>query len=100
MSTTHYNQLNPGEQERLAKLAEECAEVIQVIGKILCHGYSSIYPESGPTNRMRLEEELGHLKAWEYLICKAGDISQKAINDSMIGKAKDVEIRRLWVHHQ
>ena len=34
----HFNNLTPGEAERLAILAEECGEVIQIIGKILRHG--------------------------------------------------------------
>lgn len=38
MSTRHFNNLTPGEAERLAMLAEECGEVIQAVGKILRHG--------------------------------------------------------------
>jgi hypothetical protein len=36
-----FNQLTDAEAERLALLAEECGEVVQVIGKILRHGYES-----------------------------------------------------------
>ncbi len=32
---THFNELTPAEAERLAYLAEECGEAIQIIGKIL-----------------------------------------------------------------
>ena len=59
----HFNQLTPAEAERLAMLAEECGEVIQVVGKILRHGYESTHPEGGPTNRQTLEHELGDIKA-------------------------------------
>ena len=39
------NGLSPAQAERLAMLAEECGEVIQVIGKILRHGYASFHPD-------------------------------------------------------
>ena len=34
-----FNELSPAEVERLAILAEEMGEAIQVIGKVLRHGY-------------------------------------------------------------
>jgi hypothetical protein len=46
--------LNPAQAERLAILAEECGEIVQVIGKILRHGFESTHPEGGPTNRQLL----------------------------------------------
>jgi hypothetical protein len=33
------------ERERLAMLAEEAGEIVQIIGKILRHGYESYHPE-------------------------------------------------------
>lgn len=60
----HFNNLTPAEAERLAMMAEECAEVIQIIGKILCHGYDSYHPERPAlTNRMLLVNELTDLIA-------------------------------------
>ena len=41
MSTNHFNKLTEAEQERLVILAEECSEVIQIVCKILRHGYDS-----------------------------------------------------------
>ncbi len=41
----HFNRLTPAEAERLAMLAEEAAEVIQIVGKILRHGYASYHPD-------------------------------------------------------
>jgi len=57
-------------------LAEECGEVIQVIGKILRHGYDSTHPNDpeGDTNRALLENELGDLNAALQLMTEAKDI--------------------------
>ena len=41
----HFNKLTPAEAERLAMLAEECGEVVQIVGKILRHGYDSQHPD-------------------------------------------------------
>lgn len=43
---THFNDLEPGEAERLAILAEEAGELIHAIGKILRYGYESHNPDS------------------------------------------------------
>lgn len=59
MMTNHFNNLTPAEAERLAMLAEECAEVIQIIGKIQRHGYDSYHPnDPRTTNRDLLAKEL------------------------------------------
>lgn len=55
----NFNELRPDQTERLAMLAEECAEIIQVIGKILRHGYDSYHPDSpNVTNRDLLNREI------------------------------------------
>ena len=41
----HFNQLTPAQAERLAMLAEEAAETIQIVGKILRHGLDSYHPD-------------------------------------------------------
>jgi len=62
--TGHFNQLTPAQAERLAMLAEECAEVIYVIGKILRHGYGSHHPDRPHvSNRALLRHELTDLRA-------------------------------------
>jgi hypothetical protein len=73
---THFNQLTPAEAERLAMLAEECGEVIQVIGKILRHGYDSYHPDQQGTkpdlrftNRKALGAELCDLFSVADIIC-------------------------------
>jgi len=55
--------LTEAELERLAILAEECAEVQQIIGKIIRHGYESYHPDDldKTPNRKHLERELGDL---------------------------------------
>jgi hypothetical protein len=60
----HFNNLTPAEAERLAMLAEECAEVIQIVGKILRHGYDSYHPKDpSMDNRDLLAKELADLDA-------------------------------------
>ncbi len=49
-----FNQLTPAQAERLAMLAEECAEVIQIVGKILRHGYESHHPDDPKTTNLHL----------------------------------------------
>lgn len=59
----HFNKLTPAELERLAILAEECGEVIQVVNKVIRHGYEDYSPfdETKTTNRSNLEKEIGDL---------------------------------------
>lgn len=60
----HFNKLTPAEAERLAMLAEECGEVIQIVGKILRHGYDSYHPVNPRlTNRDLLANELRDVNA-------------------------------------
>lgn len=92
----HFNSLSPAEVERLALLMEECGEVIQVIGKVLRHGYASYHPDTGKTNREDLERELGDLWAACSLMTGAGDISLSKVCDSKQAKLSSVG---RWLHH-
>lgn len=68
------NQLTPAQMERLAMLAEECAEVIQVIGKIQRHGYYSYHPDNpNLSNLQLLQKELHDLSAVLFGMYDAGD---------------------------
>ena len=69
----HFNSLTPAEAERLAMLAEECAEVIQIVGKILRHGYESRHPDGGPNNRSILEREITDLMAVSSAMVNCAD---------------------------
>lgn len=95
----HFNALTPAEAERLACLAEECGEVIQVIGKILRHGFDDWSPldDTKTTNRQNLERELGDLSAVCHRMEIGGDIRRGPIQD-----AHEAKLEKLpkWTHHQ
>jgi NTP pyrophosphatase (non-canonical NTP hydrolase) len=88
---------NPAERERLTLLAEECAEVIQAVTKILRHGYSSHHPNGGADNRQNLEGELGDLRFATILMCEAKDIKKDEIHTNAHDKGERV---RQYLHHQ
>lgn len=95
----NFNELTPAEIERLAILVEETGEALQMIGKILRHGYESHNPliEDSLTNRTDLELELGDVFSAINRMSKAGDIDIEDIESHSI--VKDVKIKR-WLHHQ
>lgn len=85
------NELSSAQQERLVLLAEEAAEVIQVVGKILRHGYTSTHPNGGPNNLALLETELGHVEAAKKLLIARGDISFSRVTSESINKLATVQ---------
>ncbi len=90
------NGLTPAQAERLAMLAEECGEVVQVIGKILRHGYDSRHPNGGPTNKELLAAELRDVDAVVRAMGRyeMRDFSMK----DEVGMAWDK--KRRFAHHQ
>ena len=94
----HFNGLTPAEAERLAMLAEECAEVIQAAGKILRNGYGSCHPDHPRvTNRALLGREVTDLLAVLYLM--EGDFDTLPFEDS--AEADNAALRKLrFTHHQ
>jgi hypothetical protein len=93
------NQLSAAEVERLALLMEECAEVQQVIGKILRHGFESYNPHdpARTTNRALLEKEMGDLRAVTRLLYREDDVSEGAIARACTAKTASMQ---QWLHHQ
>jgi NTP pyrophosphatase (non-canonical NTP hydrolase) len=94
---TGFNKLSNAEAERLALLSEELGEVQQVIGKILRHGYESIHPNGGPTNRKLLEAELGDVLNAIELMYLFNDFGENLVDQNASSKAKYVG---QWLHHQ
>lgn len=92
----HFNKLTPAQAERLAMLAEECGEVIQIIGKILRHGYDSYHPVNPRvSNRDLLAKELRDVNA--VLMAMRRDELQGYSVQDVIG----VWERKLqYTHHQ
>lgn len=85
------NGLSQAEVERLALLMEEAAEVQQIIGKILRHGYESYHPDNvNVSNRQLLEKEVGDLLAAISISRTAGDFSLQSVLDAFKSKMKRV----------
>lgn len=101
MITKHFNELDEAEQERLAILAEECAEVGHIICKILRHGYQSTNPKDcilpRKTNREILELELGDLMHAICRLTEAGDLSGASIDMRAEWKRSAIAP---YLHHQ
>lgn len=97
--TPHFNALSPSEAERLALVTEEMAEAIQIIGKIMRHGFDSSNPtvKGGETNREALTRELGDVLHSIYRLGEAGDVQMDAIEERE--SQKRVSIVK-WLHHQ
>jgi len=95
----NFNELTSAETERLALLAEEMGECIQVIGKILRHGYESHNPldEDSLHNRAYLEKEIGDVELIIFLMAEANDINRNAADRSRIEKGNKIG---RWLHHQ
>lgn len=96
MSSEQYNDLTPGEHERLTILCEELSEVQQVICKIFRHGYEEGHPSGNTRNREDLEEELGHVMCAVAHMLHAGDVDAECIGDSTDEKSKRVT---KYMHH-
>lgn len=95
----NFNKLTPAELERLSCLAEECAEVIQCVSKVIRHGYAD-YSPNDPThtdNRKNLERELGDLRYWMIRMSVEGDVSRDEIHRNADLKGAKVA---QWLHHQ
>lgn len=96
---TPVSHLTLAEIERLSKLAEECGEVVQMVGKILVHGYESFSPFDldQETNRSGLLREIANISAVVGLMLKNGDLPHPPTNEQIDEKMKDLY---KYTHHQ
>lgn len=92
--------MTEAERERLAMLAEEAGKIVQIVGKILRHGYESYHPDDllKVTNRQHLTNELQDIDGIVYGMVSNGDLN---IHDFGLEKAIATWQRKLkWTHHQ
>lgn len=92
--TEHFNKLTPAEAERLAMLAEECGEVIQIVCKILRHGMHYTHPVSGKTNARLLSEELCDVQTVAAQLRSDG-VPEFSLDDMFKAWKKKLK----WAHH-
>lgn len=74
------NKLNESLREVLLITQEECAEVTQAISKVLRFGTEKRWPEDAPTNREKLEEEIGDLLAMIDILIERAYLSDSFVN--------------------
>lgn len=92
----HFNNLTPGQAERLAILTEELGEAQQAIGKILRHGYFSTHPVGGENNREALERELGDVSYAITTLCATEDLREDVILEWTNIKSDNI---KKYLHH-
>lgn len=76
-------------------LAEEAAEVIEVLSRIIRikskavrFGIDDFHPKNGAVNRISLEEEIGHFSAMVDILIKRGVLTELGINSAHDAKLK------------
>jgi hypothetical protein len=76
-------------KEILLITQEECAEVTQAISKVFRFGFDDCWPRGEdwvPTNKERLEEEVGDLLCMIDVMVENGIISDENLNKARIRK--------------
>ena len=98
----HFNRLTPAEAERLAMLSEECGEVVQIVGKILRHGYESHHPDSPDlSNRDLLAKELADVHSVTDRMVFDGDMRIGQIESNYTpGCGSNWSEKKRYTHHQ
>lgn len=96
MTDQHFNMLPPDQAEALALLAEECAEVVQIVSKIQRHGLHSCHPVSGENNFDLLTKEIGDVLA----AMRIAEV-QKLVPWIRVVRARDEKLMRVakYLHH-
>lgn len=85
------NNLTDAETEVLALIAEESAEVIHIVGKILRHGLSSHHPVTNEYNDDALNREIGNLLYVIGIAVAYNLVNEVDINYAILEKAKSIE---------
>ena len=95
----HFNKLTPAEAELLAVLAEECGEIVQIVGKILRHGFDSWNPNDRlrTTNRTMLAKEIGDFLHAYNRLASAECVNPDDVDEFERAKADSI-VR--YLHHQ
>jgi NTP pyrophosphatase (non-canonical NTP hydrolase) len=78
-------------RETLLITQEECAEVTQAISKVFRFGMDAQYPTGAPTNKQRLEEELGDLQAMILILSQRGIINMKSVEHAAEAKVEKLK---------
>jgi NTP pyrophosphatase (non-canonical NTP hydrolase) len=80
-------------KEILLITQEECAEVTQAISKVFRFGLNERWPEPiNPTNKERLEEEVGDLLCMIDIMVEKCIVSDSNINAARIAKKEKLKI--------
>ena len=98
MTEPHFNGLTAAEAERLAMLAEEAGEIVQIVGKILRHGYESCHPDGGPNNGEELSRELTDFLSVMRAMVAEDEVSEGVLMPTLLTKAWNRKLR--YAHHQ
>lgn len=93
----HFNGLTPKEDEALSLMAEECAEVIQIVEKIKRHGLQSIYKET--SNRALLERELADVECCIQILIREDIVWRSQIDSCRVTKINKFRGRPELLHH-
>jgi NTP pyrophosphatase (non-canonical NTP hydrolase) len=78
-------------KEILLITQEECSEVSQAISKIFRFGFQDAWPKDGPTNKGRLEEEVGDLLCMIDLMIENNLISDSNVNAARHNKREKLK---------
>ena len=79
-------------KEVLLITQEECAEVTQAISKVFRFGLNERWPEPiDPTNKERLEEEVGDLLCMIDIMVENGIISDENLNKARNNKRQKLK---------
>lgn len=75
----------------LPKLAEECGELLQVIGKRLAYYHTEYHPDRGPPLKNRLEDEMADVIAAIWFVAEKEGLGMTYINQRASQKLKQFQ---------